>query len=173
MKIGSFTFEDLEKICVIRLLEALSHPPSKQVKAALPPRWRGVAAPTHCRSRGVPWHFQILADQITLSQTEGADYAHQITNGTLGFSDLPTALQHHDGFHTQANQGLGKRLRFSNWRDMYHNKSFLFLLMLTTTVGSCCFSGNKLKLLSHFEFASFLRMKSPLDLKVTLKLKNL
>ena len=94
-------------------------------------------------------------------------------NGTLGFPDLPTALQHHDGFHTQANQGLGKRLRFSNWRDMYHNKSFLFLLMLTTTVGCCCFSGNKLKLLSHFEFASFLRMKSPLDLQVTLKLKNL
>ena len=35
-----FTFEDLEKIWVIRLLEALSHPPSKQVKAALPAQWR-------------------------------------------------------------------------------------------------------------------------------------
>ena len=28
--------------------------------------------------RGVPWHPQILAEQLTLSQPEGADYAHQI-----------------------------------------------------------------------------------------------
>ena len=34
----------------------------------------------------------ILADQLTLSQPEGADYVHQITTGTLVFSDLPTAL---------------------------------------------------------------------------------
>ena len=27
---------------------------------------------------GVPWHTQILADQLTLSQPGGADYAHQI-----------------------------------------------------------------------------------------------
>ena len=27
---------------------------------------------------GVPWHPQILADQLTLSQPRGADYAHQI-----------------------------------------------------------------------------------------------
>ena len=27
---------------------------------------------------GVPWHPQILADQLTLSQPEGAVYAHQI-----------------------------------------------------------------------------------------------
>ena len=39
---------------------------------------------------GVPQHPQILADQLTLSQPEGADYAHQITTGTPGFSDLPT-----------------------------------------------------------------------------------
>ena len=30
----------------------------------------------------------ILADQLTLSQPEGADYAYQITTGTLVFSDL-------------------------------------------------------------------------------------
>ena len=40
---------------------------------------------------GVPWHTQILADQLTLFQPEGTDYAHLITTGTPGFSDLPTA----------------------------------------------------------------------------------
>ena len=35
---------------------------------------------------------QILADQLTLSQPGGGDYAHYITTGTPGFSDLPTAL---------------------------------------------------------------------------------
>ena len=41
---------------------------------------------------GVPWHPQILADQLTLSQPGGTDYAHLTTTGTPGFSDLPTAL---------------------------------------------------------------------------------
>ena len=41
---------------------------------------------------GVPWHPQILADQLTLSQLGGTDYTHHITIGTLRFSDLPTAL---------------------------------------------------------------------------------
>jgi hypothetical protein len=41
---------------------------------------------------GVPWHPQILSDQLTLSQPGGADYAHHFTTGTPGFSDLPTAL---------------------------------------------------------------------------------
>ena len=41
---------------------------------------------------GVPWRPQILADQLTLSQPGRADYAHHITTGTPGFSDLPTAL---------------------------------------------------------------------------------
>ena len=36
---------------------------------------------------------QILADQLILSQPEGADYAHQITTGNPGFPNLPTALQ--------------------------------------------------------------------------------
>ena len=29
---------------------------------------------------GVPWHTQILADQLTLFQLGGTDYAHLITN---------------------------------------------------------------------------------------------
>ena len=41
---------------------------------------------------GVPWHTQILADQLTLFQPGGRDYVHLITTGTPGFSDLPTAL---------------------------------------------------------------------------------
>ena len=41
---------------------------------------------------GVPWNTQILADQLTMFQTGGTDYAQLITTGTSGFSDLPTAL---------------------------------------------------------------------------------
>ena len=41
---------------------------------------------------GVPWHTQILADQLTLFQPGGTDYARLITTGTPGFLDLPTAL---------------------------------------------------------------------------------
>jgi hypothetical protein len=40
----------------------------------------------------VPWHPQILEDQLPLSQPGGTDYAQLITTGTPGFSDLPTAL---------------------------------------------------------------------------------
>ena len=43
-------------------------------------------------SLGVPWHTQILADQLTLFQPGGTDYAHLFTNSTHGFSDLPTPL---------------------------------------------------------------------------------
>ena len=35
---------------------------------------------------------QFLTDQLTLSQPGGTDYAHLVTTGTSGFSDLPTAL---------------------------------------------------------------------------------
>ena len=35
-----------------------------------------------------------LADQLTLSQPEGADCAHHINTVTPGFSYLPTALSH-------------------------------------------------------------------------------
>ena len=48
---------------------------------------------------GVPWHTQILADQLTLFQPGGTDYAHLITTGTPRFSDLPTALS--ISVHTQ------------------------------------------------------------------------
>ena len=41
---------------------------------------------------GVPCPTQILADQLTLFQPGGTDYAHLITTGTPGFLDLPTAL---------------------------------------------------------------------------------
>ena len=41
---------------------------------------------------GTPGPPQILAYEITLSQTGGVVYAHHITTGTPGFSDLPTAL---------------------------------------------------------------------------------
>ena len=36
-------------------------------------------------SLGVPWHHQILAHQLTLSQPWGTDYAHLITTGSSGF----------------------------------------------------------------------------------------
>ena len=39
----------------------------------------------------VPWHPQILADQLTLSQSGWIDYAHLITTGTPRFSDLSMA----------------------------------------------------------------------------------
>ena len=37
---------------------------------------------------GVPWHTQILADQLTLFQPGETDYEHLITTGTPGFSEL-------------------------------------------------------------------------------------
>ena len=37
-------------------------------------------------------NFGILADQLTLFQPRGTDYAHLITIGTPWFSDLPSAL---------------------------------------------------------------------------------
>ena len=40
----------------------------------------------------MPWHTQILSDQLTLFQPGGTDYAHLITTGTPGLSDLLTAL---------------------------------------------------------------------------------
>ena len=41
---------------------------------------------------GVPWNTQILADQLTLFQPGGTDYAHLITTHTPAFSDLLMAL---------------------------------------------------------------------------------
>ena len=45
---------------------------------------------------GVPLHPQILADQLTLSQPGGTDYAYLITTDTSGFSDIPTTLDSND-----------------------------------------------------------------------------
>ena len=45
---------------------------------------------------GAPWHPQILADQLTLSQPGGTDYAYLITTDTSGFSDIPTTLDSND-----------------------------------------------------------------------------
>ena len=55
-------------------------------------RWSVNAGLSSLGVPGVPWHTQILADQLTLFQPGGTDYAHLITTGTPGFSDLPTAL---------------------------------------------------------------------------------
>ena len=35
---------------------------------------------------GVPWHTQILADQLTLFQPGGTDFVHLITADTPGFA---------------------------------------------------------------------------------------
>ena len=51
-----------------------------------------ISGPSSLGVPGVPWHTQILADQLTLFQPGGTDYAHLITTGSPGFSDLPTAL---------------------------------------------------------------------------------
>ena len=60
-------------------------------------------------SLGVPWHTQILADQLTLFQPGGGtDYAHLITTGTPGFSDLPTALHRISFKKSSTNRGLQK-----------------------------------------------------------------
>ena len=41
---------------------------------------------------GMPWHPQILADQLTLSQRGGSRLCPPYNTGTPGFSDIPTAL---------------------------------------------------------------------------------
>ena len=58
----------------------------------------GSGAPTGLSSlgvSGVPWHHQILTDQLTYLNPGWADYAHHITTGTPGFSDLPTVVTHY------------------------------------------------------------------------------
>ena len=49
----------------------------------------------------VPWHPQILADQLTLSQQGGVDYAHLITTGPHGFLHPATALLYKVMYKTQ------------------------------------------------------------------------
>ena len=45
------------------------------------------------RKRRAGGAVQFLEEQLTLSQTGGADYAHHSTTSPPGFSDLATALQ--------------------------------------------------------------------------------
>ena len=45
-----------------------------------------------CRPWGYPWHPQILADQLALSQPGGSRLCPPNNNGIPGFSNLPTAL---------------------------------------------------------------------------------
>ena len=54
----------------------------------------------HEKSHCGTCHSQILADQLSLSQPEGKDYAHSITTCTPRFSDLPTDLNF--GTHRKA-----------------------------------------------------------------------
>ena len=57
-----------------------------QVEVPLVPGLSSLGVP------GVPRHTQILADELTLFQPLGTDYAHLITTGTPGVLDLPTPL---------------------------------------------------------------------------------
>ena len=41
-----------------------------------------ISGPSSLGVPGVPWHTQYLADQLTLFQPGGTDYAHLITTGT-------------------------------------------------------------------------------------------
>ena len=59
-------------------------------RAVLTPSLPGVSA---LGVPGVPWHPQILANQLTLSQPGGTDYAHHSTMSPPGFLDLATGLQ--------------------------------------------------------------------------------
>jgi hypothetical protein len=42
------------------------------------------------QAKRVPGDASILAEQLTISQPEGANFSHQITTGTTGFSNLPS-----------------------------------------------------------------------------------
>ena len=67
---------------------------SLEVSAVESPRIMGSLTDTGLSYLGVP--TRILADQLTLFLPGGTDYAHLITIGTPGFSDLPTALDQQD-----------------------------------------------------------------------------
>ena len=51
-----------------------------------------------CGCRGVPWHPQILADQLTLSQPGEGRLCPPNDTGNPGFSDFPTPLLKMRGF---------------------------------------------------------------------------
>ena len=65
----------------------------------------------------IGWHLQILTDQLTLSQRVGADYAHHITTGTPGFSDLPRPCYIQLRFHQHKISKKYKLGAFTNYVD--------------------------------------------------------
>jgi hypothetical protein len=80
----------------------------------------------------LPWHPQILADQLTLSQLGGTDYADLIITGTTGFSDLPTAL----GLTNQPK--LGQAIPPENYA--FFMQITRFVIELVSTVADLYFS---------------------------------
>ena len=64
------------------------------------------------------WHVSYRIMTLTLSQPGGTDYAHLITTGTPGFSDLPMALMKAkfdaQSEHTLTFQNEEKPLSLSN-----------------------------------------------------------
>ena len=79
---------------------------------------------------GVPWDTQILGDQLTLFQPGGTNYAHLITIGTPGFSDLPMAL----------NSGLMPNLIKKSWTDSTIGVLFLYIFEVTVVKNSLQFA---------------------------------
>ena len=84
----------------------------------------------------VPWHIQILADQLILFQSGRTDYAHLITSGTPGLSDLPTAP-----FRPERVQA-GNTYPHSSWRGKvkYHK---LLICHLTLIRNAMCTEMNR------------------------------
>ena len=83
----SISFQNLEKCYVSH---GLLKSPCVGVLVHL--LWKKYAGLSSLSVPGVQWHTQYFADQLTPFQPEGTNYAHLITTGTPGFSDLPTAL---------------------------------------------------------------------------------
>ena len=79
---------ELPSLSPVSIVMQRSRWPSRRTFS--PPHY--YSGPSSLGVPGVPGHTQILADQLTLFQPGGTDYANLITTGTPGFSDLTTAL---------------------------------------------------------------------------------
>ena len=77
-------FSGVDALCTLFIVEKVY-----SVSKKISPDHNNMQA---CRSQGCRG-CHILADQLTLSQPDGADYAHQITTDTPGFLDFPRALR--------------------------------------------------------------------------------
>ena len=103
---------------------------SKQIsdKLMLPKGLSSVGVP------GVPWHPQILADWLTLSQPRGADYAHQIILAPTDFQTFrrPCAAsssgsdKFHHFFHFFDPDVLWQQLHYSRLGDPVRNNKLYF-----------------------------------------------